>query len=240
YGADRPHGRPLWLGSVKSNLGHTQAAAGAAGVIKMIQAIRHGKLPATLHVDEPTPHVDWSCGTVRLLTEARRWPDADRPRRAGVSSFGASGTNAHVIIEQGDPLVKPAPRPEASGPVVWPLSGRSSAALRDQAIRLRDHLSMTPGWDPASVGRALATTRTAFPHRAAVVGQTSQELLGSLSALAAQTPSASVFRGQAQDGMLAFLFEGQGTQRPSMGLDAARAFPAFADALSAVHENFDA
>ncbi|MBH1937213.1 polyketide synthase docking domain-containing protein, partial [Streptomyces sp. AV19] len=131
YGQERSAERPLWLGSVKSNIGHTQAAAGVAGIIKMVQAMRHGVMPRTLHVDEPSEHVDWSAGQVRLLTENAPWPEADRPRRAGVSSFGYSGTNAHVILESAPEAEDD--RPVAGGVVPWVLSARSEDALRAQA-----------------------------------------------------------------------------------------------------------
>ncbi|MBK3526675.1 ketoacyl-synthetase C-terminal extension domain-containing protein, partial [Streptomyces sp. MBT70] len=125
--------RPLYLGSVKSNLGHTQAAAGVAGVIKMVMALRNGVLPRTLHADEPSPHVDWTGGTVRLLDREQDWTPGERPRRAAVSSFGISGTNAHVIIEQA-PDEEPAGAAEAAdrtppAVVPWVLSARSAAAL---------------------------------------------------------------------------------------------------------------
>src|ERR1035438_41331 len=146
YGQDRPEGRPLWLGSVKSNIGHTQAAAGAAGVIKMVMALRHEVLPATLHAEEPSPHVDWPAGAVQLLTGEQQWPEDVRPRRAGVSAFGMSGTNAHVILEEPPLEALPegglgeiAPPGETAPPgttLPWVLSGRGAEGLRGQAERL--------------------------------------------------------------------------------------------------------
>ncbi|KAB7838344.1 polyketide synthase, partial [Streptomyces mobaraensis] len=170
YGKDRPAERPLWLGSVKSNLGHTQAAAGVAGVIKMVMAMRNGVLPKTLHVDAPSSKVDWTAGAVELLTEARPWT-SDRARRAAVSSFGISGTNAHVILEEAprEPAA-PAPEPSSTRPVLWPLSATSAQALRAQARLLLEALPDDDGL--ASIGFSLATTRTHFDHRAVVTGRT--------------------------------------------------------------------
>ncbi|WP_193695873.1 type I polyketide synthase, partial [Mycobacterium tuberculosis] len=183
YGQDRGEpGEPLWLGSVKSNMGHTQAAAGVAGVIKMVLAMRHELLPATLHVDVPSPHVDWSAGAVELLTAPRVWPAGARTRRAGVSSFGISGTNAHVIIE----AVPVVPRREAgwAGPVVpWVVSAKSESALRGQAARLAAYVRGDDGLDVADVGWSLAG-RSVFEHRAVVVGGDRDRLLAGLDELA--------------------------------------------------------
>ncbi|MFC4855498.1 type I polyketide synthase [Actinophytocola glycyrrhizae] len=224
YGRDRA--TPLWLGSVKSNFGHAQAAAGVAGIIKVVQALRHELLPRTLHVDEPTPQVDWSAGTVRLLTDEQPWPDTGRPRRAAVSSFGLSGTNSHVIIES-VPQEEPAEKGAAPA-VPWVLSARTPGALRAQAAALRDHLAAHPGLSAVDVGFSLATTRTHFEHRAFVTGA---------AALADVVPAAPAA------GKLAFLFSGQGAQKLGMGRDLATAFPVFAAAfdevLAALDEHLD-
>ncbi|WP_079019499.1 type I polyketide synthase, partial [Mycobacterium tuberculosis] len=219
YGQDRGEpGEPLWLGSVKSNMGHTQAAAGVAGVIKMVLAMRHELLPATLHVDVPSPHVDWSAGAVELLTAPRVWPAGARTRRAGVSSFGISGTNAHVIIE----AVPVVPRREAgwAGPVVpWVVSAKSESALRGQAARLAAYVRGDDGLDVADVGWSLAG-RSVFEHRAVVVGGDRDRLLAGLDELAGDQLGGSVVRGTATAaGKTVFVFPGQGSQWLGMGIE---------------------
>ncbi|MFE3329959.1 SDR family NAD(P)-dependent oxidoreductase, partial [Streptomyces sp. NPDC059176] len=177
YGQERDADRPLWLGSVKSNIGHTQTVSGVAGVMKMVLAMRHGEMPATLHVDEPSPHVDWSSGAVELLTAARPWVlEHGRPRRAGVSSFGVSGTNAHVIVEQAEESGPAHPRYEDAGPVTeeapvvpWVVSGRSAEGLVGQAERLVARV-VEGGLSPVEVGWSLVASRSSFEHRAVVVG----------------------------------------------------------------------
>ncbi|MEU2513100.1 SDR family NAD(P)-dependent oxidoreductase [Streptomyces syringium] len=199
YGQGRAPGRPLWLGSIKSNLGHSQAAAGVAGVVKTVMALRHGLLPRTLHVDEPTPHVDWSAGDVRLLTEPVPWPGAaGEVRRAAVSAFGLSGTNAHVIIEEaGDGEDEPVPEGVSPGPLPWVLSARTREALRDQAARLRAWARDRPALRPLDVAYALATTRSAFEYRAVVLGTGREELLAGLDALAEGTAGTGTVVGTA-------------------------------------------
>ncbi|MCL6302900.1 type I polyketide synthase, partial [Streptomyces kronopolitis] len=255
YGQERTAGQPLWLGSVKSNIGHTQAAAGVAGVIKMVQALRHGLLPQTLHLDAPSTHVDWADGAVELLAAPTTWPDHGRPRRAGISSFGFSGTNAHVILEQPEGARPDAPAdgtqqaPDAhdtddtSGtaplPVVWPLSARSPEALRALAAALHTHAADHPDLPAAAVGHALATTRATFEHRAVAHGTDRAGLLTALHGLAAGEPATGALDGVAQTGArTVFLFTGQGAQRPGMGHELHRTFPVFAQALDEICDHF--
>ncbi|WP_159042941.1 type I polyketide synthase, partial [Streptomyces ardesiacus] len=260
YGQDRPADRPLWLGSIKSNIGHAQSAAGVSGIIKMVQALRHDTLPRTLHAAEPSSHIDWSAGRVRLLDEARPWPRSATPRRAGVSSFGISGTNVHLILEEA-----PAPDPEpATGdgpdrggagapdgvPVPLVVSGRGAEALRAQAARLLEHAEHAEhaehgthdgDVDTALVDTAysLATGRASLDHRAVVLATDRTTARRGLAALSAGESAPNTFSGTATNGLTAFLFTGQGSQRPGMGEELYAAFPAYAEALDTVCEAFD-
>jgi acyl transferase domain-containing protein/acyl-coenzyme A synthetase/AMP-(fatty) acid ligase/acyl carrier protein len=241
YGGERE--RPLRLGSIKSNLGHTLAAAGAAGVIKMVQAMRHGVLPQTLHVGAPSPHVDWSAGSVELLREATEWGAGERPRRAGVSSFGISGTNAHLILEEGSSGA-PAPNPEqardgAPDPIAWPISAKGEAALRAQAQRLRDHLREHPGLAPRDVGFSLARGRAQLSHRAVLLGSDREELLGGLEAVLRGDGGDSAVEGRARRGPAAFVFPGHGSQWVGMGRVLSDASPVFAASLEECAEAFE-
>jgi acyl transferase domain-containing protein/acyl carrier protein len=235
YGGERPQDRPLWLGSIKSNIGHTQIAAGVAGVIKMVMAMRHGSLPRSLHVGAPTPHVAWDSGAVRLLDQAIEWPRNGHPRRAGVSAFGFSGTNAHLILEQApdEPAASPesAPSAEPTHPagraLPWVLSARTAAGLREQARRLHD---VAASADPVRVAWSLTTTRAVFEHRAVVVGADPPTLLSGLAALATGEPAPGVLTattaGSGPGPVL--VFPGQGSQWLGMGAELLDTSPVFA------------
>ncbi|MCU1680115.1 MAG: beta-ketoacyl synthase, partial [Amycolatopsis sp.] len=220
YGQDRA--TPLQLGSVKSNLGHPQGAAGVAGVIKMVMALRNGVLPKTLHVDAPSSNVEWSRGSIELLTERKDWPRTDHPRRAGVSAFGVSGTNAHVILEQAPPadettLADPVVLP---GVVPWLVSGRTEEAFDSQSARIESFVEQNPGLAPLDVAFSLASSRSMFEHRA--VWLRTAEGVSELA------------RGVAVESSLAVLFSGQGSQRVGMGRELAGRFPVFAEVLGTV------
>ncbi|WP_394838006.1 SDR family NAD(P)-dependent oxidoreductase [Pendulispora rubella] len=241
YGKAHAKESPVWLGSIKSNLGHTQGAAGVAGVIKMVLAMHHGLLPKTLHADAPSPHVDWSEGTLRLITEPLAWPTRERPRRAGVSSFGISGTNAHVIVEEA-PAVESTPAPNAAGLDAWPLvlSGRDADALRAQALRLREHLAAHSDLELRDVVFSLATTRSHFEQRAVLVAGNREGLLAELDSIAQGRPAPRALLGDArQPGKLAILFTGQGSQRVGMGRELYETFPVYREALDEVCAGLD-
>ncbi|MFI9155915.1 SDR family NAD(P)-dependent oxidoreductase [Streptomyces sp. NPDC053367] len=240
YGRNRRNG-PLWLGSVKSNFGHTQAAAGVAGVIKMVMAMRHETLPPTLHVDAPSPHVDWTSGEVALLTEARPWPAGERPRRAGVSSFGVSGTNAHVILEEAPAQPQEPAQDDRTGvrpPVLVPLSARSDAALREQADRLRAHMIARPELNHLDIGFAQATARAHLERRAVVVATDRGALLTGLSDLSSAEPAANVVEGQVVGSGVkpVFVFPGQGAQWEGMAVELLESSPVFAAEIAACGE----
>ncbi|MGW7758820.1 SDR family NAD(P)-dependent oxidoreductase, partial [Streptomyces violaceusniger] len=257
YGQSRPEGRPLWLGSLKSNIGHAQAAAGIASVIKTVMALRHGRLPKTLHAEQPTSQVNWTSGAVSLLAEARAWPETGHARRAGISSFGVSGTNAHVILEQApeeaeatgentadqEPPVRSAesadPGPVATGHVVpWLLSGHTQEALRAQAARLLTQVRETPSDSPRDVGWSLATTRTRLDHRAVVLCADAEQAVAGLEAVASGTSARSAVTGSVASGKVAVLFTGQGSQRAGMGRELHGGHPVFARAFDAVCAQF--
>ncbi|SDP31777.1 Acyl transferase domain-containing protein [Streptomyces sp. cf386] len=258
YGQDRDPADPVWLGSVKSNLGHTQAAAGVAGVIKMIEAMRHGELPASLYADEPSPHVDWSTGAVRLLDRARSWPQRERPRRAAISSFGIGGTNAHVIIEEpsdvdagveggkgsgadtGDRVGQGSAEPAGPWPVVpWLVSGSDEAGLRAHAGRLADALADATDESVLDIAYSLATTRTPLSRRAAVLATDAEGLIAGLRDLAGGADNPALHRSTVRaHPRLALLCAGQGAQRPGMGRELAAAFPVFDAAFTELCEAF--
>nr|WP_232329590.1 type I polyketide synthase [Nocardia violaceofusca] len=239
YGRDRAADRPLWLGSLKSNIGHAQAAAGVGGVIKMVMAMRHGVLPKTLHVDRPSTKVDWAQGSIELLTEPVPWPEADRPRRAGVSSFGISGTNAHLILEQPQSMAapaEPARTAPAGGVLPWVISARSAAALAGQADRLASHIGEEH--DPIDIGSSLASTRSVLEHRAVVLGGDRAELLAGTAGLVTGEHLPSVVSGRVVPGSTGVVFSGQGAQWAGMAAGL-RVYPVFAEHFDRIVAELD-
>jgi polyene macrolide polyketide synthase len=238
YGQERE--QPLHLGSIKSNIGHAQAAAGVAGVIKTVMAMREGMLPKTLHVDRPSSRIEWEAGKIELLTEPVEWRPNGHPRRAAVSSFGISGTNAHLILEEG-------PRPEAEerdpaavpGPLPIVLTAKSAGALRESAARLASHLEHHPQLALTDVAHSLLSTRAAMEQRAALAGDDREQLLAGLRALASGESGAGTYTAAARGGRLAFLFTGQGAQRAGMGRELYETYPAYAKALDEACEALD-
>jgi acyl transferase domain-containing protein len=234
YGKAHSAARPLLVGSVKSNIGHGQYAAGVAGIIKAVQSIRHGVVPATVHLDSATPQVDWSPGTIEVVSRACPWPDqTDRPRRAGVSAFGIGGTNAHVILEQAPPRLATMTSARNRSPVMpWVLSAKSASALATQAARLRRFVEQHSELDPNDVAYSLVTTRALFDHRAVAVGADRNELLSGLAAIASCTPAPNVVAGKAAaTGGTVFVFPGQGSQWTGMAVELLDSAPAFADEM---------
>ncbi|WP_131733038.1 type I polyketide synthase, partial [Actinomadura formosensis] len=242
YGQHHTAELPLYLGSIKSNIGHTQAAAGVAGVIKTVQAMRHGMLPASLHLDEPSPHVDWDTGHVAPLADSTPWPETGEPRRAAVSSFGISGTNAHLILEAAPETSDEGVVEASAGPVVTvPLSAKTPEALRDAAARLGDHLADRPEATPAELAGALSQ-RTLFDHRAVIVARNDDTatLVQALTALASDEAHASLVTGTPRDGGgVVFMFSGQGSQHLGMGQELHSTSPVYTEAFDAVCEAVD-
>lgn len=246
YGRHRPTDRPLWLGSLKSNMTHTLAAAGVGGVIKMVESMRHGVVPPTLHSNQPNPFVDWSSAGLQLVTEAQPWPQHNGPRRAGVSAFGISGVNVHVIVEEAPQQAVAvsearADSVAAEAPIVpWVLTAKTAAALPMQGARLAAHLDENSGFDSADIALSLAATRTQFKHRAVIVGCTDDELVDGLRSLATGAASAAVVRGVAEGPTkTAVMFPGEGAQSVGMGQQLYARFPHYANAFDEVCAIFD-
>lgn len=249
------------------SIGHTQAAAGVAGLIKMVHAIQHGVAPASLHVTEPSRHIDWEGSGVEILTNAKQWPvipcergDIPRPRRAAVSSFGIGGTNAHVILEQpagqanersggffGNPT-PPATPTKRNWTFPWLLSGADEAALHAQAQALLASKTVC-SQDPSDVAFSLATTRSAFRYKAAVTPALGGNYEAALTALAQDQPHPDLVtglgfsNGQASTTKprLAFLFSGQGARLPGRAgvEELCAAFPVFSDAFRGACDELD-
>jgi acyl transferase domain-containing protein len=247
YGLHRPDSQPLWLGSLKSNIGHTAAAAGVAGVIKMTMALHHETLPRTLHIDAPTPRVDWTVGAIELLRDPVPWPITDHPRRAAVSSFGIGGTNSHLVLAEAPPRdAAPAiaatdrQAPQSDRLFAFPVSANGATALREQAGRLAAHLDAHPDHALSDIAHTLASGRSHLSHRAVVAARTPAELVDALRTLSTGLPHPHLVEGHRVTAeKTALIFSGQGSQWPTMGRGLMDTSQDFAAAVQRCADAFD-
>ncbi|MEW2170108.1 type I polyketide synthase, partial [Streptomyces sp. NPDC007027] len=233
-GGGRPDGGELRVGSVKTNVGHLEGAAGIVGLLKAALCIRNRELVPSLNFETPNPAIPFDELNLAVQREREAWPRPDDPLYTGVSSFGMGGTNCHVVLSdwRAEPTAEEAPAAESGvGVVPWVVSGRSPEAVAGQAGRLVSFLEERPELDIAAVGRSLAVSRARFDHRAVVVGETREELVAGVRAVAEGLPAAGAVSGRAVPvGSVAFLFAGQGSQRVGMGRELYAAEPVFAAA----------
>ncbi|MEV0493744.1 type I polyketide synthase [Streptomyces atratus] len=231
----RPEGDPVYLGAVKTNLGHLEAAAGAAGLIKAALCLAHGEIPPNLHFARLNSNISFAGTTFEVPTQVTPWPAPDGPRIAAVSSFGLSGTNAHLILEQAPPA--PEPAPEGRRPAsVLALSARSETALANLAHRYRDRLTVEDDASLADLCHSAGTGRSHFRHRLAAVGATRQEMADRLDAFLRGDIGPGLAHDEAENTEVAFLFTGQGAQRPGMAARLYQTQPTFHRAVDTCAE----
>ena len=239
FSSTRPQGKPLYLGSSKSNIGHSQAAAGVAGVIKMVLALQHEKLPKTLYAEQPTPHIQWSGSGLELLNESREWSRNGRVRRCGISSFGISGTNAHIILEEAPKPLSTitSNQPLATTAKILLLSAQSEEALRSQAANYASHIEKHPEQELTDISHSAVTYRTHFSNRLSVTYKDRAELIESLRQVA--TTGTAPLANKAQSiasAKIAFIYPGQGSQWLEMGKELLHSSKAFHQAITQCDE----
>jgi acyl transferase domain-containing protein/trans-aconitate methyltransferase/acyl carrier protein len=231
--------RPLRVGSVKTQIGHLESAAGVASLMKVVLALRHGELPATLHFRTLNPHIAATQPPIEVVARRQPWPGGSEPRRAGVSSFGFGGTNAHVVIEEAPPAAAVASEPARTVDVLG-LSARTPEALRELAARFADCLADRQQ-DYADVCYTANTGRAQFDYRLALVGRTSADVSTALRDFSQQRPAAGVVTGYAHISTrpgVVFVFSGEGSEYVGMGRELYRTEPVFRRTLDTVASLF--